>query len=298
MAAAEDTAKTRTYGNWRRPRSAGIGELGMIGTFAMMAGLIVVIITTVAVGLIGGGIVLLVGLLGLAPLVYRDRHGRTGMQRMGVRVGWWRTRRSGTHLYRSGPLGQTPWGTFQLPGLAAASRLTEGEDSYGRRFALLRVPATNHFTVVFATEPDGASLVDQEQVDLWVAHWGEWLASLGEEPGVVAVSVTVETAPDSGARLRREVLGRIDPGAPPVAQAMLREVAATYPAGSATVRAWVALTFAGHTRTGGRRKDAEEMARDLASRLPGLTTRLQGTGAGAARPLTGSGVVRGHQDRV
>ena len=272
------------------PRSAGLGALGLIGTGALLLGLLGVILVTAVAGIIAGLVVLLLVAGSLVPLVLRDRHGKTLLQRGSVRVAWWNRRRHGSHLYRSGPLGQTPWGTFQLPGLAAASSLSEGTDSYGRPFALLRIPATGHYTVVFATEPDGASLVDEAQVDAWVAHWGQWLASLGDEPGVVAVSVTVETAPDTGTRLRREVQSNVDPNAPAVAQEMLREVMATYPSGSATVQAWVALTFAATAGVGSRRKQAGEMARDLASRLPGLTARLQGTGAGAARPLDAQGL--------
>lgn len=64
---------------------------------------------------------------------------------------------------------------------------------------------------------------------------------------------------------------------------MLAEVVATYPEGSAEVGAWVALTFAGSIRSG-RRRSADDMARDLAFRLPGLTHGLAGTGAGSARP--------------
>jgi len=282
--AAEVGGRARTYGNWRRPRSAGLGQLGLLGTAILMGGLVLVIITTAVFGLAPavGLLLCLAGFLG--TLMIRDRHGKTGLQLLAVRVGWFRTRTSGSHLYRSGPLGQTAWGTFQLPGLAAASRLSEARDSYDRPFALLHVPATGHYTVVLAAEPDGASLVDQEQIDLWVARWGEWLASLGDEPGLVAASVTVETAPDTGTRLRSRVLGQIDPNAPEVARAVLGEIVDSYPVGSATINAWVALTFTASTR--GARKQPKEMARDLATRLPGLTQRLSGTGAGAVRPIS------------
>jgi len=282
--AAEVGARTRTYGNWRRPRSAGLGQLGLLGTGILMGGLVLVIITTAVLGLLPavGLLLLLAGFLG--TLMVSDRHGKTGLQLLAVRAGWFRTRASGSHLYRSGPLGQTPWGTFQLPGLAAASRLSEARDSYDRPFALLHVPATGHYTVVLAAEPDGASLVDSEQIDLWVARWGEWLASLGDEPGLVAASVTVETAPDTGTRLRSQVLSQIDPNAPAVARAVLGEIVDSYPVGSATVNAWVALTFTASSR--GARKKPKEMARDLATRLPGLTQRLSGTGAGAVRPIS------------
>lgn len=284
MEAAE--RRVRTYGNWRKPTSPGIGQLGLIGTGLLFGSLIVVIVTVGVFGLVVAVLVGAVLVVMLSTLVFRDRHGRTVLQRLSTWLVWRRARAGGAHLYRSGPLGRSPWGTFQLPGLAARSTLTEARDSYQRPFALLHMPTTGHYTVVLGTEPDGASLVDQEQVDVWVAHWGGWLASLADEPGVVAASVTVETAPDTGARLRRQVMANLDPAAPPLAREMLREVVETYPAGSATVKAWVALTFSATPRVGGRRRGSEEMGRDLAARLPGITQRLSATGAGAARPLT------------
>ena len=278
--------KVRTYGNWRKPMSAGLGQLGLLGTALLFASLIAVIVTIGVLGLVVGLVVAVICAGMLVTLVICDRHGRTLLARAGVWVGWRRTRAHGAHLYRGGPLGRNPWGTFHLPGLAARSTLSEARDSYDRPFALLHMPTTNHYTMVLGTEPDGASLVDQSQIDVWVAHWGQWLASLADEPGLVAASVTVETAPDSGARLRREVISRIDATAPQLAQDMLREVVATYPAGSATVKAYVALTFSAATRAGGGRRDTREVARDLAARLPGLTQGLTATGAGAARPLS------------
>jgi len=278
-------SKVRTYGNWRKPMSAGLGQLGLIGTGLMFGGLIVVILTVGFFGLLAAVVVgIIVGLM-LSTLVLRDRHGKTVLARLAVWVGWRRTCAAGAHLYRGGPLGRSPWGTFHLPGLAARSTLSEARDSYDRPFALLHMPTTNHYTVVFGTEPDGGELVDQSQIDGWVARWGDWLASLADEPGLVAASVTVETAPDTGARLQREVLSRIDPAAPQLAQAMLHEVVETYPAGSATVKAYVALTFSATPRTSAKRRDTQQVARDLAARLPGLTAGLAGTGAGAARPL-------------
>jgi hypothetical protein len=96
----------------------------------------------------------------------------------------------------------------------------------------------------------------------------------------------IETAPDTGAQLQREVMGRLDPHAPALAQNILREVVATYPVGSATVRACVAITFTAAARPGAKRRMPDEMARDLAARLPGLGQGLHATGAGPARPMT------------
>lgn len=286
MAAVETRRAPRTYGNWRRPTSPGILGLGSIGTALLLAGLILVVIMIMIAGLLEA--VIVAGVLGvvLLAVLTKDAHGKNIISRGAARIAWWSARSRGTHLYRSGPLGRALWGTYQLPGLAAPTRLSEHTDSYGRPFALLYTPATGSYSIVIGTEPDGAALVDQEQIDTWVANWGHWLANLGDEPGVEAASVTIETAPDSGTRLRREVQMNIDEDAPAFAREMLREVVDHYPAGSSTVTAYVAITFSAAQRLGGRKRTPEEMGRELAARLPGLTAGLQATGAGAARPLS------------
>jgi len=286
VAAVESTRSARTYGNWRRPTSAGILGLGSVGTGLLLAGLIAVVITVMVRGLLEA--VILAGVLGMVMLAVltKDAHGKSLLSRGGARVAWWSARSRGTHLYRSGPLGRALWGTYQLPGLLAPTRLSEHTDSYGRPFALLYTPATGSYSIVIGTEPDGAALVDQEQIDVWVADWGHWLANLGDEPGIEAASVTIETAPDSGTRLRREVTNNLDDDAPEFAKAMLREVVDRYPAGSSTVKAFVAVTFSAAQRPGAKKRTPDEMGHELAARLPGLTAGLQATGAGAAHPLS------------
>lgn len=287
MAVAEATrTRPRTYGNWRRPTSPGLLGLGSIGTGLLVGGLVTVVFTMMIAGPLKA-IILAFGLGGvLLAVLTKDRHGKNVLSRSSARAGWWSARARGSHLYRSGPLGRALWGTYQLPGIAAPTRLSEHSDSYGRRFALLYTPATGSYSIVIGTEPDGAALVDAEQIEVWVADWGHWLANLADEPCVQAASVTVETAPDTGSRLRREVASNIDPGAPDFARAMLEEVVSTYPAGSSTVKAYVTVTFTAAPRSGGKKRTPDEMGRDLASRLPGLTHSLQATGAGAAHPLT------------
>lgn len=287
MAVAEmNNRAPRTYGNWRRPSSAGILGLGSVGTFMLLGGLILVVVTVMIRGLLEA--VILAGVLGMAMLAVlaKDSHGKNVLSRGGARLAWWSARSRGSNIYRSGPLGRALWGTYQLPGIAAPIRLSEHTDSYGRPFALLHTPATSSYSVVIGTEPDGAALVDQEQIDVWVADWGHWLANLGDEPGVEAASVTLETAPDSGTRLRREVALNLDDDAPAFAREMLTEVVGRYPSGSSTIKAFVSITFSASQRSGGKKRQADEMGRELAARLPGLTAGLQSTGAGAAHPLS------------
>ncbi|KAB1637909.1 SCO6880 family protein [Pseudoclavibacter terrae] len=278
--------QVRTYGNWRKPTSAGLLGLGSVGTALLLGGLVLVVVAVMISGIIAALIVATAIGVSLLLLVVRDAHGKNALSRIGARSGWALSRAKGEASYRSGPIGRVPWATYQLPGIAAPTRLSEHSDSHGRPFALLLTPAVGSYTVVFGTEPDGAALVDQEQIDSWVAEWGHWLSSLGDEQGIEAASVTIETAPDSGTRLRREVAMNIDPNAPAFARAVLEETVADYPEGSSTVKAFVALTFQSSLRTGARRRAPDEMARELAARLPGLTAGLQATGAGAAQPLT------------
>ncbi|MFH8350209.1 SCO6880 family protein [Streptomyces sp. NPDC018045] len=283
MAAAEQT-ENPTYGNWRRPRPAGLFSLGLAPTMLLFGGLVLVVLLTL-VSIWAGLAALVLLLVGLAPLAVRDKHGRTGGQRILARVAYARARRSGSTLYRSGPLGRTGYGTHMLPGLAAQSTLTEAQDAYGRPFALLHYPRTNHHVVVISTDADGSALVDQQQVDTWVAHWGAWLAGLAHEPSLVGASVTVEAAPDSGIRLRKEVHGNIAPDAPELARKVLADIVDSYPAGSASITTRIALTYSGAARNGRPRQSPEDMALELGNRLPGLTEGLAMTGAGAARPM-------------
>ncbi|MFS0795731.1 SCO6880 family protein [Microbacterium sp. 1P10AE] len=276
----------RSYGNWTKPKTAGLLGLSALGTAILFVGAGFAVLVTMFSNIVNGVITGVIFGLFLLTVAAKDKHGQSLLMRATTRAGWMFTKAKGTHIYRSGPLGRAEWGTVQLPGLAAGSRLTEWRDSYNRPFALVQVPATSHYTVVIGTEPDGAALVDREQIDAWVAEWGMWLASLGDEPGIEAVSVTIETAPDTGTRLRREVTSRIDDNAPEFAKRLLGDLVDRYPAGSATIKAYVAITFHAAARTGGRKRTPDEMGRELASRLPGITQGLTATGAGTSRPLS------------
>lgn len=281
--AAVDTAALPTYGNWRRPDSGGIGNLSSLVTMMIVIAPIFAILIFLA---FGWSWVLLAYLAGCAVMVVlftvKDRHARTAAHRVGARLGYGWARISGSTAYRSGPLSRIPWGRHQLPGLLAQSTLSEAVDSYGRRFALIYVPSTKHYTVVLGADPDGMSLVDQKHIDDRVAYWGEWLAKLAHEPGLAGASVTIETAPDSGSRLRREVGSNLVEDSPDLAKAMFAEVMDRYPAGSALTRGYITLTYRADTK---RRRDVAAMAHELATRLPVLTGGLADTGAGIAEPL-------------
>lgn len=275
----------RTYGNWRKPRTVGMGGFSGLATAVTFGGLIAAVIAQLIGGWLAGLVVLILVGITLALIVVKDRHGLTVAARVGERVMWWSRKAGGGHVYRAGGSGVVPWGTHQLPGILAKSKLSEFEDSYGRPFAMVELPGA-YYSLVFRGEPDGQSLVDQSDVDRWVALWGSWLSGLGQEQGVVGAAVTIETAPDTGTRLRREVEANVVSNSPAIAQQMLRETIVELPAGSAVVRAYVTVSFSATPRAGMKRRSTEEMAKDLATRIPAMIGELSQTGAGMVRPMT------------
>src|SRR6478672_3283590 len=105
-----------TYGNWRRPRRPGLGPLGLVGTFGVFGGLAVTLLASL-ISLYAALVVLVPVVLFLTPLAIRTQDGRNVYQLLTLRVGWWRRKARGAHLYVSGPLSARPGGRFRPPGL-------------------------------------------------------------------------------------------------------------------------------------------------------------------------------------
>ena len=185
--------------------------------------------------------------------------------------------------------------------------------AHGEQFALIHLPSSKHYAVLIRCDPEGSQLVDVDTVDEWVACWGGWLATLGHEANLEACTVTIETAPDPGSRLRAEIAGMLTDAAPALSRAVLTEAAASYPHGSAAVTAYVTLTFSARrvarteaegvlsrpagsstrsrptspatSRSAGVR-GPEEMAAQIGRRLPLLLHQLRSAGAGTGRAMT------------
>jgi hypothetical protein len=271
-----------TYGNWRRPRRAGLGRFGLVGTIGVFGGLVLTLLASL-ISLVAAAFVLVPFAVLLLPLLIRTQDGRNLYQLVMLRVGWLRRKSRGSLSYVSGPLSQRPGGRFRPPGLLSRVSLAEGRDAYDRPFGVLHHRGRNLYSIVLGCEPDGGSLVDPDQADVWVAAWGEWLARLSHEPALRGASVVVETAPDPGTRLANEVLPRIRPDAPPAARAVMEEVVERYPDASSEMHTYITLTYG---LPQGRKRDLEEVLTDLAIRIPGLLSGLVGAGGGSAVPLS------------
>ncbi len=281
-----DATVERTYGGWRRPASPGLWTLGTVGTAVMFGGMIVTIAVLMFAGLIVAIPFAFATVLTTAPMAWHTEDGRNVVQLLTARTAWGRGRLAGANLYRSGPLARHGYGTCALPGLAASIEALDARDARGREFGLLSNRSVGHASIVLVALPDSSSLVDADLVDQQVAHWAGWLANLAYEPDLVAAQVLIEAAPDSGIRLRREVQGQLVRTAPPLARQVLGEVVDGYPAGSAAISSYLSLTWSTAARPGQKRRTVDEMALEVAQRLPGLTVGLAATGAGPVRPLT------------
>jgi len=280
-----------TYGNFRSTRRTGLFGIPIVALFLILVGAIVGFTF-----LIGGNLPLamiwtaMIVLL-TAPLLRRNAHDRNLYQVLGTRMAFMSARRAGTTVYLAGGAGRVPDGRCRLPGLLAASELTEHLDGYGQPFGLLHVPATNHYSIVLLAHPADPKLMDDAVIDAQVAAWGGWLADLGSQPSIEGASVTIETAPDSGLRLRQNIASQLSPDAPDFAAAALGEMADTFPTTSAQVTTKVTVTWTAipswSTSEGARGRKGkprprtrEEMAVEIGNLLPSLAAGLMRAGAG------------------
>ncbi|BBC31831.1 hypothetical protein SGFS_031250 [Streptomyces graminofaciens] len=275
----------RTYGNWRRPRAAGLGPLGMIGTIVMLGGIILALLVSL-VSLRAAIVTFVLVALVTAAFALRTADGRTVFNVLGVRMGWSLRRSRGSHVYVSGPLSRRPGGRFAPPGLLAKVDMLETHDPSGRPVGVLHHKGRGLYTLVLACEAEGISLVDSGQVDRWVGAWGGWLSRLSQEPGLRGAAVVVETAPESGVRLAAEVLPRIVDKAPPLSRSVLEEVVNANPVTASETKVYVTLTY----QPPRARQRPAAVAEQLADRIPALAAGLVGAGTTSVRPLSAVGI--------
>lgn len=240
MTTVQDAPAVRTYGGWRRRRGIGIG--GLDGRQSML------VLGAVFAVLIAGVFSLRIALVLLAPavvavgLAVAHWDGVWFVDALTARYRWARARRRQHTSLRAGGLVRHAR-AWQLPGLLAPTRCLQVNDGEGGSYGIVWDRRTGLLTATLRVAATGVLLADREDADDWVASWGGWLAALGAEPTVRWVAVTVETAQDPGSSLRDYVEGRLDPGAPPTATAILRELVEASPVPAASVETRVSVTF-------------------------------------------------------
>lgn len=281
------------YGGWHPVTSPGIGRLGLAGSLLGVGGLVAAFVVGSLGSPVAGLVVACLVVVGLLPLVLRGRDGRTGYAAAGARLAHGVARRRGRTQYTPALLGGhrgSGWsGPCPAPGFLARAQLRAVAVPLWGEVGVLRTRA-DRWSVLLAVPVQSAGLVDPGTLNQWAEGWGQWLAALPHESQVAAATVTVETGPESGHRLRAETGRLADADAPPLAREFLDEVAARWAGSSWTSRVWVTVTFTTH-RPGRRPARAEEMADLLVERLPGLCASLTRTGAGRVTPMTPEQVV-------
>ncbi|WP_191563314.1 SCO6880 family protein [Janibacter melonis] len=271
------------YSNLARPKAPGIGGLSPLQFLTLIGVVLVGMFLMFVVQFWVGMGWLALSLLLIAPWVLGtmalDKNPYGALIR---RRRWSVSERAGRTALAQGPTGLLEHGSFALPGLMADSELLEAEDGYGVPFALIHHRGVDHYSVVIETAPEGTVGIDQESIDRKAAHWGTYLGVLSRERDLIGAQVVVETVPDTGLRLERAAMADVDPGAPEFALSVLRDVVGSGTAGAAQINTTVTLTFDARKGVEGAKgaRDADTMADDIGTRLPGLIAQLRMTGAG------------------
>ncbi|SUE28923.1 hypothetical membrane protein [Nocardia farcinica] len=272
----------RMYGRWERPRSAGFFGLTW-GASMLGLGLIIVVMVEFMItrSLPAAAGMVAVAAAVFAPLVL-TRNGRTGWEIALLRVQFAAARSRGEHLYRAGRFARIP-GIAKLPGLLADSRLSEYETAGGKRFAMLHIRRSDHYTVVLRVIPRGKELVDQSQIDAWVEGYGQFLATQSRGGEVIAVTAVLDNVVETRLKQAREVARLVRPDAPEYARAVMGEAAADIGGVGVRIEARIALTYRPIGK-GRIRRDEAEQAREIGQRLQGVLSQLARAGL-PATPL-------------
>lgn len=280
------------YASGTLPRKTGFFGLSLRATISGISAIVVCLLLGMIAGMLYAAIGVLFAAIVLAPMAITIGH--RSIYEWGImRVQWWRRRASGSTVYRSGPHSRVPGGTYRLPGVLARTSLHVGTDRLGNEFGMIyrrsgMSGAGAEYTVIFECFPGGDEALTQSELDLMTADWGAYLAGLGLPGDIKAAVVVVENTPATGQRLAWEVEQIIADSRSQIASQVMRESAQTFPSGRAQTHARLAITFEATTRA--RRTDPEEMATELARRLPGLYEDLIGAGV-EATPMSAAQIV-------
>lgn len=291
---ASDTPQVITYGGWRVSRPAGLGKFTLGQTLTLLVFAAILVLIELTSGLKWAVVVALPVVVVALLSTVRDKHAMSWFDRRGEARMFRRARRRKKNLFRTGLLdvaASSSW-RCRLPGVLGSLRLSEHQDAWGRRFTLVH-HGDGRLTVPMALAPAGEDLVDREAIERKVALWGLLLMDLANETGVVGATVTVETSPDTGQRLRREVGARRSQDGPELARQIVDDVVAAAAGTGVRVRTWVTLSFRPEVVSSvTRRSRLEQTVQDIATRLPGLTQNLMESGDGAVHLLERQEIVR------
>lgn len=273
------------YGNLTVPRRSGILGLSAAASMTMVPFFLVAIMFLATQRLLLAMLTIGVPLIGFVIGMITRRQGRSIYRRLTLKWMQRRKEQSGKAVYLSGASGHAPDGKTRLPGLLAHSELSEHVGAFDQPFGMIRVSGRgiHHYTVVFEAFPDGDALIDDDRMQRYVAHWGDFLAARSLDENIKGASVVVEAAPDTGLRLNRLIQEQRVEDSPKFSSSVTDAIKAEYSVGSPDVSVKITVTFDGRDVGTGKDRGTADMAEEIGSRLPGIIGGLTTTGAGRVR---------------
>lgn len=266
---------SRTYGNWGKPRSAGLYGMTFETTAILLGAIIIFLFTVMSGGLKAGIPLLIIEFFVVAPLVIKIGD-ETGYEKAIIMFKFLRAKFNGETSYRSGRFSRVPGGTYKLPGLLHRTDLYNVPTAGLGDFALGHDKQKAFYTVWFRCFPSGAEAVEESSIDHMVDHWAGFLEDASNIADLVSLTVTHETRPESGIRLATEAERITQHGSVDLAKQIIHEAAGILPQVAARMESRVAVTF--KATTAETRKNVRAEATEIARFLPGLMTRLQNAG--------------------
>lgn len=273
-----------TYGNLRAPKLPGLMGLSALASAALILGaavmMLLLFLASLTVALVWAGLVL----AAVLPEAIKTPEGTGRYSKAWQNRSFAKADRRGRNDLVQGLTGLVPDGTCGLPGVAAQLGLTSERDVHGREFGLLHWSESGLYSVVIQAFPPGTASVDKTVADRQVGMWGAWMAQLNTHGDVVGASVVVESAPDSGERLRRSIDRGQALDAPAFSLQMAEEMKNSSRASAPVVTVRITLTFDSKLKSMMGEatvvRTREEMAAAIGDVLPTLTSSLASTGAG------------------
>lgn len=170
-----------------------------------------------------------------------------------------------THLYRSGPFTGIPDGTPPPGPLATASTFDFHPSDGSPPFGLIALGSRNFYTLKLRAWPQGREWNVPATRDRWVARLGDMIMFLGQAPEFVAMTVTIESLPESGKRASTMVRRRLIQYAPALAKRITIEAVEQVPSAEVRLEAFISLTW--RADTAWRKRDATEMGTEISQRM-------------------------------
>ncbi|MGP4104742.1 SCO6880 family protein [Nonomuraea sp. KM90] len=234
------TSTSRSYGGWRRSRSAGLGKLDSRQTLAVFAAVLVPVMAGILISQTVTLYLAPLAVLCIAAAVAQ----RDGVLLVDITRGWarWRWADWRTHTIYLGHVAAPIQHGGALPGVLAPLKLLDAADPGRGRIGVVWNQRTGQVSATALLSPSGALLADVDTVNRQVAAWGALMARMADDITIRHAAVTIDVLPETGTQLADHVARRLNPAAPPLASAVMADLVAAAPRAASRVSVRLTLT--------------------------------------------------------